>query len=257
MKLFISSVIYNRQPFEKFKNSNMCDWLPLQNLHILESFYNVNSGDTEYYSSCGDFLLDSGAFSFMNRSGSKNIDIKNYTVKYGEFVKKNNIDNFIELDIDGVFGIDVYKDCLYRLQDITGKDPLRVFHPWRGKEYFDELVKIKKRICVGSIAVKLIKQDDFYIFDYLLKKAHENNCQVHGLGVGSINTIRKYNFDSVDSASWLTSVRNGHLFRFDGHGMKKYDGSEGCENDQHIDRNFSGVLALQEWAKYSQYVDSF
>lgn len=257
MNLFISSVIYNRKPFESYMNKRMSEWLNLSNLHILESFYNMNDGDEDYIRECKDFLLDSGAFSMMNSKNGKKLNIKNYCTEYAKFVKKNNIENFIELDIDGVYGIDVYKDCLHELQDITGKDPLRVFHPWRGVDYYEELVKQKDRICIGSIAVKLIKPQDYYIFDFLLKIAHENNCKVHGLGVGSISNIRKYDFDSTDSASWLTSVRNGQLYRFNGHELNKYDGSEGCSIEQRIDRNYVGISALQEWEKYSNYLDNF
>lgn len=257
MNLFISSVIYSRRPFESYMAKKINNWLDLSKLHILESFYNVNPDDPDYFSYCGDFLLDSGAFSMMNSKNGKKLNIKDYCIKYGQFVKKYNIDNFIELDIDGVYGIDIYKDCLHRLQDITGKDPLRVFHPWRGIDYYKELVKQKDRICIGSIAVKLIKPEDYYIFNYLLDLAHQNNCKVHGLGVGSILNIRKYNFDSVDSASWLTSVRNGQLYKFNGHQLNKYDGSAGCSDEQRVDRNFIGVTALQEWEKYSKYLEQF
>lgn len=256
MKLYISAVFENTGRNGAIK-INVEDVINLNNLHILQSFAYAKEEHIEKYKLCKNFLLDSGAFSAMNSKTFKNINIKDYCVQYAEFIKKNNINEFIELDVDGVFGIDVYKDCLHRLQDITGKDPLRVFHVWRGIDYFNELVKQKKRICIGGIAIRLIQPKDYNMFTHLLDIAHKNNCEVHGLGIGSSSVICKYNFDSVDSASWTTSIRNGHLFKFNGHELLKYAGSVGCPNNTHIDTNYVGILALKEWAKYSHYLDTF
>ena len=69
--------------------------------------------------------------------------------------------------------------------------------------------------------------------------------------------IRKHNFDSVDSARWLTSMQFGHLYRFNGHELCKYPGSEGCKEGEHLTRKFSAWRALKEWAEYSKYLDTF
>ena len=97
-----------------------------------------------------NYLLDSGAFSMMSSKNSQKFEIMEYVEKYAKFIKENDIKDFIELDIDGVYGIQIYKDCLHKLQDITGKNPIKVFHMWRGKEYFQELVKKESRIAIGG-----------------------------------------------------------------------------------------------------------
>lgn len=253
MKLYISAVIQNSGSVDCRNNvENVVD---LSKLHILQSYIYAEEKYAEKFSHCKDFMMDSGAFTIM--MGKKKFDIVAFTKQYAEFLKKWNIKQFIELDVDSVYGIDVYKDCLHILQDITGADPLRVFHMWRGKEYFEELTKQKDYICIGGLAgtdsnCKYVRQN----LDWFIKTAHKNNCKIHGLGIGNISDIRKYDFDSVDSANWTNSIRFGHLYRFNGHEICKYDGSFGCSENERISTNFAGCYSLKEWAKFSHYIDS-
>ncbi len=256
MKLYLSGVIECKNDFEE--KGGLIDFVEFDKLHILETFYNVKNGDELFFDKCADFLMDSGAFSVMNSKAQRNkFDPMEYTKKYGKYVKDHNIKDFIELDIDGVYGIQIYKDCLHRLQDITGRDPIRVMHSWRGKEYFQELTKKKDFVCLGGIAgtqnINLARS----CLQWFVDTAHENNCRIHGLGIGSSELIRKHNFDSVDSARWLTSMQFGHLYRFNGHELCKYPGSEGCKEGEHLTRKFSAWRALKEWAEYSKYLDAF
>lgn len=254
MKLFISAVFENcgcRGPVKE----NVEEIVNLSKLHILQSFAYAKDEDAEKYKLCKDFLMDSGAFTIMK--GAKNFNINNFTKNYGNFIKKWNIDNFIELDIDSVFGIQIYADCLHMLQDITGKDPIRVMHAWRGKEYFKELVKKKNFVCIGGLAgIKNMKLNRSEL-QWFVDEAHENNCEIHGLGIGDINLIRKHNFDSVDSANWALSIRYGSLLRFNGHELCKYSGSEGAEAGEHIATNFVAKTSLKAWESFSHYVDLF
>lgn len=52
-----------------------------------------------------NYLLDSGAFSMMSSKNNQKFEIMEYTEKYANFIKENDIKDFIELDIDGVYGI--------------------------------------------------------------------------------------------------------------------------------------------------------
>lgn len=255
MQLYLSGVIENISSCTPSKNIG--NYIKMEELHILQTFFSVSKKDHEYWSRAKSFLMDSGAFSMMAGKRKNNFDILDYTKRYGEYVKEHNVDQFIELDIDHVFGIQTYKDCLHCLQDITGREPIRVFHLHRGWGYYKDLVKKFDRICIGGIAVKDIKSDMFWIFEELLKEAHKNNCKVHGLGIGSARVIREFDFDSVDTAGWIAAMKFGSLYRFDGHSVVKYDGSSRCEEGRKISRVFAGTTALDEWTKYSQYVDTF
>lgn len=202
-----------------------------------------------------NYLLDSGAFSIMmNPKSSQKFEIMDYTEKYAKFIKENNIEDFIELDIDSIYGINVYIDCLHKLQDITGKNPIKVFHMWRGKDYFLELVKKEKRIAISRIASagnsNKLKESDFILINDLIQIAHDNNCKVHGLGITGSAELRKYNFDSIDSSSWNSGVRSGSFCRFDGHSINVYKNP----GDYKLDGKIYALNGFLEWKKYSDYL---
>lgn len=227
--------------------------LNLQELSILQSFPYMNDNKLKYISKCKNFILDSGAFTMMNNK-RKNFDVIEYSKKYGDFIKRNNINDFFEFDIDGIYGLDIYKDCLHIIQDITGKDPIRVFHTWRGIDYYKQLVKIKDRIAIGGLAVKQIRSADYDIFIELLQIAHNNNCKVHGLGITGGSNLRRYNFDSIDSSRWIMARRFALAQIYDGHNIKAVDICETGKSykDEHI-----MLHNFEYWEKYSKYLEQF
>ena len=198
-------ILYISSTFESFPNCisveqrkisrNVWDYHDLSDMNVLQSYAYMKPEHAEHYKDCKNFLMDSGAFTLMvsNKKGNiKDFDIRGFAKKYGEFIRKYNIDKFIELDIDGIFDMDTYIDCLHILQDSSGKDPMRVFHGWRGKEYFLELVKQKDYICFGGVAPgEMTLSSATKHFQWFLDKAHENNCKVHGLAFTSPEIICK------------------------------------------------------------------
>lgn len=257
MRLYISAVFQNKCVVCK-DGEKLEDFIDLSKLHILQSFAYVSSCECEKFALCKNFLMDSGAFTIMNsKSTRKNFDIVQFTKDYGAFIKKWNVKDFIELDVDSVFGMQTYIDCLHMLQDITGCDPIRVMHTWRGKDYYEELTKQKDFICLGGIAGTENMNLNRSELQWFIDVAHKNKCRIHGLGIGNMNLIRKYNFDSVDSANWCSAHRFGALLRFDGHELCKYEGSEGARPGEHIATNYVASVALKEWEKLSHYVDLF
>ena len=258
MKLYISAVFQNKKVVCTSEQEKLEEFIDFSKLHILQSFAYASACDCEKFCLCKDFLMDSGAFTIMNsKSSRKNFDIVQFTKEYGAFVKKWNVKDFIELDVDSVFGMQTYINCLHMLQDITGRDPIRVMHTWRGKEYYEELTKKKDFVCLGGIAgtqnMNLARSN----LQWFVDTAHKNNCKIHGLGIGTINLIRKYNFDSVDSANWCSAHRFGALLRFNGHELCKYNGSEGAGKNEHIATNFVARKSLKEWESFSHYIDLF
>ena len=86
---------------------------------ILESFYYINDETKAMIPYYKDFLLDSGAFTFMQNTKTK-INWDEYVERYAKFIKDNNIKHFFELDIDSIVGIEEVerlrnKDCIYSL----------------------------------------------------------------------------------------------------------------------------------------------
>lgn len=231
----------------------------LENSHILASFAYYKEGHERYYSYCKSLLIDSGAFTFMVKSiksGNKvNFDIRAYCKKYANFIKQNDIENFIELDIEGAYGFDTYKDCLHMLQDITGKDPIYVFHKWRGMDYFKELVKKKNYICLGDVDVATRNSTQEKYFSYFVEEAHRNNCKVHGLAFTQIDKLKHIPFDSVDSSTWTSGARFASPCRFDGHSLQKYNLKRTNEREL---VHFSIVKEHDylEWKKLQHYFDT-
>ena len=259
-------ILYISSAFESFpscipleqrqKKRNVWEYYDLKDLSILQSYAYAKPLFAEHYKECKNFLMDSGAFTLMmHQSSTKNFDIKKFAKEYATFIKKYDIDNFIELDVDGLFGIDVYKDILHMVQDITGKDPLRVFHGWRGKDYYLELVKKKKSICLGGVAVGVNRNNTADYFQWFLDRAHENGCKVHGLAITSPDFVRRFDFDSVDSSSWTFGARGACVYRFDGTGMQMYKGSENCPPGKRVDTVWVMRHNFDEWIKFQHMAE--
>ena len=77
-----------------------------------------------------NFLLDSGAFTFMN--GRKYSDLDMYLEKYINFINENDVEKFFELDVDCIKGIDWVEKSRYKLEAETGKKCIPVWHVRRG-----------------------------------------------------------------------------------------------------------------------------
>lgn len=248
MKLFLSSVLESAIDKNKIKNL-------INQTNILHSFAYNNDFCSSLYEYCGCLMLDSGAFTIMN-SDKNNFNPMEYCKKYAEHIKKYKIKYFIELDIEGVYGFDVYKDCLHQLQDITGENPIYVFHKWRGLNYFHEIIKKCDYIALGDVSVGRGSRKIYDYFPYFLNKAHENNCKVHGLAFTDLNSLSYMDFDSVDSSSWKSGDIFAHPFRFDGHKVNQYN----CKRNSERKLDKGSVVQehdFLEWKKLSQYFEQF
>ena len=63
--------------------------------YILESFYTIKKWQVPYIKKCKMFLLDSGAFTFMNGNKGK-VDFNQYLNDYINFINKYDIKYFFE-----------------------------------------------------------------------------------------------------------------------------------------------------------------
>ena len=72
-----------------------------QRPYILESFYYCDKETERLLPYFGDFLIDSGAFTFMQNTKT-HLDWNEYIDRYADFIKRNKIIKYFELDIDSV-----------------------------------------------------------------------------------------------------------------------------------------------------------
>ena len=234
------------------KNGAEC--LSWKDLNILESFYyaSKNPHIPRLIQEFGNFLLDSGAFTFMQGSHKGMIDWGEYTRNYAEFINRYNVELFFELDIDSIVGIEKVEFYRNMLESMTGKKPIPVWHKKRGKQYFIDMCKEYPYVALGGIVSKEIPRDVYEkAFPWFIRTAHEYGAKIHGLGYTSIEGVHKYHFDSVDSTAWLYGNRGGYLYKFNPStgNLDKYKKSGRLKSREGAMFNF------REWVKFLKYAD--
>lgn len=222
--------------------------------YILESFYYVDE-DTERLLPCfGDFLLDSGAFTFFGNKNAKQ-DIDAYLDSYCEFIKRNKIKKFFELDIDVVVGYERVRQIRCRLERTTGKQTIPVWHKSRGMDEFKGLAKDYPYIAIGASG----QHDSTWtrtpqgtqILRGMVDYAHEHNCRIHGLGYTSLANLKIIHWDSVDSTAWVSGNRFGSLFMFKDGKMDKVQ----VPNGKRLNAKKGALHNFTEWCKFQKWAD--
>jgi len=222
-------------------------------LSILESYYYAR--DNKYFqellstANLMDFLLDSGAYTFMNNATSKTINWTKYVEQYAAFINKYNIKQFFELDIDSLVGLEQVEQLRNQLENQTGKKSIPVWHKSRGLDYYHKMVKEYEYVAIGGIVNKEIKKQHYGIFHKLLKIARENKCKVHGLGFTPTKGLNKYKFYSVDSTAWLYGNLGGYVYHFKNGIMNKTM----VPNGKKLKSQMVAQHNFNQWIKYQQY----
>ena len=92
-------------------------------LYVLETFFSGESACLKAVNRVGNenFLLDSGAFSYMNGAKCTKEILLDYLVRYIAFIKKYDVKYFFELDVDTIFGIEFVEMMRKKLETETGK----------------------------------------------------------------------------------------------------------------------------------------
>lgn len=222
-----------------------------QDVNVLESYYYLKKNEQvmPLIQKCNSFLLDSGAFTFIKNNHNK-IDWDIYLGKYAEFINQYDIKLFFELDIDPIVGLEKVEQMREKLKSLTGKTPIPVWHKNRGKQYFVDMCKTYPYIALGGIALKEIPRKQFEsFFPWFIATAHENNAKIHGLGYTSIDGLKKYNFDSVDSTRWLHGNVGGYLYLFEPHQMAMKQ----ILNKGRMKSKEGAIHNFREWVKFGKY----
>jgi hypothetical protein len=193
--------------------------------YLLDSFYGLKSRTNkvdeymEWTNTADDFLLDSGAFTFMNKGGDcKNIDLDEYIQKYIDFINYYKVDKFFEMDLDCMMDYEEVKKLRSKIEKGTNKRCIPVWHKSRGKEEFINMCKEYDYVSIGGIASREIKKKEWEdILPPLCDIAHDNGCKIHGLGFMPLEWLNenKCPFDTVDGTSWMGN-KTGHTFVIDG-----------------------------------------
>ena len=235
-------------------NSGMHVYIPKESIidiSILESFYYADEWTEWAIPRLKNFMLDSGAFTFMTSHKGK-IDWNEYLKSYADFINKNDVKLFFELDIDSIVGYEKVKEMRKWLEKATGKKPIPVWHKSRGKEEFLRMCDEYDYVAIGGIVTREITRNEYKYFTWFINEAHKRGAKIHGLGFTNLEGIKKYHFDSVDSTSWTTGNRFGSIYRFNGTTMEKYGKKEG---QRLSDSRTTAIHNFNEWVKFQKYAE--
>lgn len=227
--------------------------LDLKSIHFeLESFVYFKPWQLDLINQWDDFLLDSGAFTFINRAKKRGctVDFGAFLSEYIKFINLHDIKSFFELDLDSVVGYEQVLLYRKRLESETGKRCIPVWHKNRGLKDWCKTVRQYNRVAIGGFAIKEIRKPEYHLINKYIKIAHRHGCKVHGLGFTNTRDLSGYDFDSVDSTSWKSGGRFGQMHSFDGQAIisKKLPRGNGIswkEIDAHN---------LNQWIKYQKYM---
>jgi len=220
----------------------------------LVSYWYAKSSKQVDHTIFDDFLLDSGAFTFMNtfKHTPRKEEMLAYLEGYIQYINEKGINHFFELDVDSIYGYDFVLEMRKTLENRTGKQCVPVWHHSRGKDEFIRMCKEYEYAAIGGIVTreKIAEHKDAFV--HLNRLAHKYGCKLHGLGFTPTQGLEDYGFYSTDSTSWTSGFRFGQAHFFNGKGItvsrrKGFRVSKGKELDIHN---------LKQWILYQEYLDS-
>lgn len=243
MKLFIASTVNGKAATYKYKP-----------LYVLESFQYVRAWQMQERRNWKDFLLDSGAFTFLGAAKRQSItvDWNKYLESYIRFINANKIENFFELDIDKIVGYSAVKQMRSKLESRTGRQCIPVWHRSRGLQEFKALCAEYSYVAIGGLAIKDIKPSEYSYIKKLVNLAASYGTKIHGLGYAKPDVL-DYGFYSTDSASWSVGTAYGNVYRFNGRQIVAVHPPEGMRGANIYKRR---EASFREWVKYQKYLDT-
>ena len=221
--------------------------------YILESFYYCDSDTERLLPYFGDFLLDSGAFTFMQGTGG-DTNWDDYVERYADFINRNRVQKYFELDIDSVVGYDRVKEIRKKLEGLTGKPSIPVWHISRGLDEYKRMCDEYDYVAIGGIVSGEIKSTKYGALPSLISEAHKRGAKIHGLGFTALEWLKICHFDSVDSTAWTTGNRFGFIYWFDGKTMQKKNAPKG---HRLADSRKVALNNYTEWIKFQKYAEKY
>lgn len=223
--------------------------------YILETFFNGEKMCKSALNDVGadNFLLDSGAFSYMSGAECSKKQLEAYADRYIAFIKENKITQYFELDVDTIYGLDFVESIRRKAERETGVRCIPVWHKGRGVDYWKKMCAEYKYVAIGGLVFH-VKRSEWPLIHKMVDYAYSRGVKVHGLGFTKTKELQNWHFYSVDSASWTKAAALGqqrHTFngryiearRIDGNGKK-------VKLSELVYQN--GI----EWCKFQKYMDS-
>lgn len=221
-------------------------------VNMLESYYYVADWQTRNLHRFKSFMLDSGAYTFAYspRTGGAGVDWDAYLDEYARYIVENGVELFMELDIDPLVGYPRVRELRSRLEALTGRRCIPVWHRERGWDDWLRTCEEYDYVAIGGIADRGRTKVEPYL-PRLTREAHRRGAKVHGLGYTSLANLLRSGLDSVDSAAWLSGNRGGYAYQWDGRTMRKIDRGPGQRaNTRELARH-----NFMEWVKMAEQME--
>ena len=222
---------------------------------ILESFFYIKKWQTELLQSRELFLLDSGAFSFINTG--KRVDWEAFVDRYAGFVREHQVKHYFELDIDQIIGVNPTRRLREKLESKVGWQSIPVWHNIRGRQ---QLVQMCKDYEYASTSLsgftntsRWFRKHKYRPLTEMLRIAKEHGCKIHGLGFTNTPMLHKFSsLYSVDSTSWLSGSRFGNRHLFQGGLIKQQPPKQ---NKKGKGLAICDLHNVQQWLKFQAYAE--
>jgi hypothetical protein len=184
---------------------------------------------------------------------AESVDMMAYARNYAEFLEDTGFDLFFELDVDAVRSLEEVHNIRNEIEQITGKPSIPVWHPSRGREQFIRLCEDYDYVALGGIASGEWNGVPDSVYHWFINQAHKHDTKIHGLGIGSPKITEEFNFDSVDSTSWL-GRRFGKIYTFEDGSIDDHttETGEKIADDKRQDVSKQNIEA---WTQYARYLD--
>lgn len=241
-------------------SSDICEYNPPK--YMLESFYYYKKWEDNIINRVDEFMLDSGAFTFCTSKKSSSPDFDSYLERYAEFINERDVKYFFELDVDNIVGYEKVVKYRRRLESLTAKQPIPVWHFSRGKDEFLSHCEEYPYVAIGGYVACIENGDKRSIlyrrsFPWFIDAAHERGAKIHGLGITTTGLFDRCRFDSVDSTTWTVGASIGNLCFFNGRYMRQWRASEngkvkiGTPESERALREHN----YNEWLKFQKYAE--
>ena len=162
--------------------------------YALETFFNGEKKCKEALELVGNenFLLDSGAFSYMNGAKITLEEMQNYINRYIKFINDYNIKYFFEIDVDNIFGLKQVEKWRKQIELETNKKCIPVWHKGRGVDYWKYMCSNYDYVAIGGLVFH-VKKQEYELIRKLVYYAYKKGVKVHGLGFTKTNDLLNYN----------------------------------------------------------------
>ena len=200
-----------------------------------------------------DFILDSGIFSYLNGKNTDNVDWEKYVDDYAKFVLEKRIKNYVEVDVDKIVGLSEVERLRKRLEARVGWKSMPVWHINRGYDKWLEICRDYDYVCFGAFITDGLSKSKYLMVPKFISDAARLGAKVHGLGFTDFKWMPKLHFYSVDSSSWVSGNRYGHVFKYNN---GKVDIIKRPPNHKMTNLEELAWHNFTEWMLFSNYAES-